>query len=543
MHPLKNIENLINAGRLAEAEQACLALPSSTEFEQPVSQALIYIYQHSGRQAKAVEILERLFATQPQNRALCDQLANSLAKEQAFTRAADCYTQYLACVPDDADAQFNCAYQHKQAGHYELAISFYEQALLNKITQPEEVMVNIAIIYSDCLRQETSAESYLKRALKTNATYIPALYNFGNLLEQQGNKEVAFDYFQRILTIQPTYYPALARLADVHKFTDANDTHILSMEKALTDNNLDQDTKTDLLFALGKALNDCKKYDSAFHYYQRANELDKKVQPKYIPQHFAQFVDKIIQWFDKSWFEAKTCDSSYRPIFICGMFRSGSTLCEQILAAHPDIVAGGELDFFVRQVSTELAPFPEKMQNLPEGTLSNIAEAYSSFVKDRFPNASNVTDKRPDNVLYVGLIKTLFPNAKIIYTRRQPLDNGLSVYFQRLGSRMNYANDLSHIGHYYLQQERLMAHWQSKFPESVYTFDYDQLIDGPEMTIRDLLSFLEFEWSANCLQFHTLDNVVKTASVWQVRQPLYSSSSGRWKHYQGNISVLQNALR
>lgn len=542
MHPLKNIEALVNAGRFAEAEQACHAMLPSAEFESHIQQALVYIYQRTDRKAQACALLQTLCEKQPQSRPLCDQLANALSAMREHEKAANCYQNYLKYVPSDADAQFNCAYQLKKAGQYEQAIKSYEIALSHKITQPEEVLVNIALIYSDFLRQEILAETYLRRALAINPDYVPALYNLGNLLEQQGNKGAAFSSFQQVLVLQPGYYAALARLADVHKFDDAKDPQIVAMKKALEDKQLDSDTKTDLLFALGKALNDCGVYDSAFDYYKQANALDKSRQPEYVPTHFSTKVDQIIQQFSSGWLVENSLDNDFSPLFICGMFRSGSTLCEQILAAHPDILAGGELEFFVRQIDTNLAPFPESMQTVSPRVLSDTANSYERYLSGLFPEGFRITDKRPDNFLYVGLIKTLFPKAKVIFTLRQPLDNCLSVFFQRLGSRMNYANDLAHIGHYYQQQQKLMTYWQTQFPDSIYTFDYDNLIRNPEQAVRGLLSFLEVDWSDSCLQFHQLDNLVKTASVWQVRQPLYASSSGRWKNYEEQIADLQTAL-
>ena len=152
-----------------------------------------------------------------------------------------------------------------------------------------------------------------------------------------------------------------------------------------------------------------------------------------------------------------------------------------------------------------------------------------------------LTDKRPDNFLYLGLIKLLMPKTKIIWTTRSMLDNCLSIYFLRLGTSMSYATDLDNIIHFYQQQERLMAHWQSLFPEDILTFNYDKLIHSPKEQTKRLLSFIDLPWEDSCLNFHQYENQVKTASVWQVRRPLYNSSSGRWNNYKKNLKALLSA--
>lgn len=541
LHPLKKIELLINRGQFSEAEQACNALLQSNQYDVQTSFALVHIYQQTARHTEAIELLERSVEAYPDDRFLCDQLANLYNQNKRPDLAAKTYQRYMLNRPDDAEAMFNCAYQLKHDGQYTLAVQYYEQALSADINAPEEVMVNIALIFSEHLRQESKAEKRLKQALQVNSQYIPALFNLANLFEQQGDKEQAFTFFKNVLAIQPDYYPALSRLADVHKFDSQYDPHIQSMQKAIAHKQSD-DIQADLLFALGKSLNDCQVYPEAFNAYQQGNELDKNRQPKYQAGKFEHQVDQIIHTYSSEWFESQSAHSDLQPIFICGMFRSGSTLCEQILAAHQDVEAGGELEFFVRQFNPANTDFPDSICQIEAMSLNDLANDYMGYLQQLFPQAKRVTDKRPDNFLYVGLIKALFPKAKIVFTQRQPLDNCLSVYFQRLGSSMNYANDLQNIGHYYLQQKKLMSHWQSLFPDSVHVFDYDNLVEQPEQSIRALLGFLELPWSADCLQFHQVDNYVKTASVWQVRQPLYRTSSGRWKHYQTELASLRSLL-
>ncbi|KXI27982.1 tetratricopeptide repeat-containing sulfotransferase family protein [Paraglaciecola hydrolytica] len=535
---LKHIELLINQRELVVAEQLCLTLQQDHPKHRHLLQLLAHIYLQTSRTELAIDALNECFLLDSSNRKICDYLANLYGQIKDFKKASWCYRQYLQHTPNDADALYNYAFNLRHAGEFEASVLNYKLALDAKITQPEEVMLNMAVIYSDHLRNENEAKNMLQAALHINPSYVPAIFNLANLYEQAGDKNNADRQFKKILNIQPDHYEALARLADLQTFSKVSDPLIVRMQEVLSSEVLNLSSKIDLMYALGKALNDCGAYTQAFECYQHANQLNSREQTPYQPTVFAAQVERIKQYFSMEWFSSRHSDSDYQPVFICGMFRSGSTLIEQILAGHASIKPGGELEFFVRKVANEISPFPEKMQTLTQQYSNEIAQEYIAYITQRFSEQGLVTDKRADNFLYVGLILSLFPNAKIIFTERHPLDNCLSVYFQRLGQSMNYATDLSHISHYYTQQKELMMHWKNLFPASVFICNYDDLVREPEANIRSLLTFLGLEWSTDCLNFYRLDNNVKTASVWQVRQPLYSSSSGRWHNFKSNIPDL-----
>jgi hypothetical protein len=224
------------------------------------------------------------------------------------------------------------------------------------------------------------------------------------------------------------------------------------------------------------------------------------------------------------------------------MFRSGSTLTEQVLAAHPRVTAGGEIDFIPALVQTELAPFPSAMTKLGPGALEQFAARYRDRLSALFPSADRITDKRPDNFLYIGLIKSLFPNAKIVHTTRNALDNCLSIFFLHLDQSKGYALDLMDTGHYYKQYRRLMAHWKSLYGADILDFDYDAVVREPRPAVENLLAFCGLAWDENCLHFHRANNPVKTASVWQVREPFYMRSSGRWRFYERHLRALSAYL-
>ncbi|MGB5346711.1 MAG: sulfotransferase, partial [Woeseia sp.] len=361
------------------------------------------------------------------------------------------------------------------------------------------------------------------------------LYNLANLYEDRGDRDKTVSLFRRILALDPNNPKALARLAplvaDEADLVERLDAVSLSKEISISD-------RIDALHALGKIRDAQADYDRAFVYFEAANVLNATQMPPYDQEAVERYFDQIIESVSATWLETHRLNETAQPIFVCGMFRSGSTLADQILGSHPDITTGGERDSLVREFNSSRLRYPADLVDVEQATLSGIAGRYLARSKALFPEARLLTDKRPDNFLYLGAMKALFPKAKIIYTMRNPLDNCLSVYFERLGLAMNYAVSLDSTAHYYEQQVRLRNHWQSLFGADVHVVDYEQLIKEPKSQVSEMLRFLGLEWHDDCLNFHALGNTVKTASVWQIRKPLYTTSVGRWRNYESHLGAL-----
>lgn len=475
-----------------------------------------------------------------------DAAAAKARQLQQYDQAAQLYADAVKRWPDNTNLHYNFAYHARLAGWYTQAVESYRQALAMGISEPEEVANNIAVIYSDHLLQPDQALIALEQALKLNPNYLPALHNMAHWHEEAGNKQQAEHYFREVIKREPGHAGAHARLADVCTVASSNDPLIAALQRFAQAPQLDLNTRADVCYGLGKLLNGCGAYDKAWQAYQQANELNKQLLPAWDAEGFAELVAQLKQQLTPEWLATQQSHADFAPVFVCGMFRSGSTLAEQILAAHPQVTAGGELDFFARQWQPVLAQsrsVAEVMASFTPDHTADLAIRYQQFVAERFGSQLlqqqeqpiYLTDKRPDNFLLLGFIKAVFPKAKIIHTTRNPLDNCLSVYFTRLGKLMGYANDIEHTAEYLAQQNELMAHWQQLFGDSMFTLHYDDLIADTECSVGDLLAFLDLPWNDNCLAFHKLRNQVKTASVWQVRQPLYSSSCGRWKNYREQL--------
>jgi tetratricopeptide (TPR) repeat protein len=455
-------------------------------------------------------------------------------------------------VPGVADSLFNLAVQQKQAQQFEAALDSYQKALDAGIARPEEVHLNRSVIYADHLHRYAAAEHELKLALSANPSFVPGLLNLAALYEDLGDRAQAGAAYARIMQLDPRCYEALARYANMQPPAKADALLAAKLRSALADAGASVAERASLGFALGRLLDAAGEYTAAFLAYEAANRASRAGVPRFTPYDRAaqeRLVNRLIASTEPVRSEApiqETPPSAPRPIFICGMFRSGSTLAEHLLANCPGVTPGGELDFLPRLVAGELAPFPEMLRTVPAARRAELAAQYRTALSRIDPKASHVTDKRPDNFLYIGLIKSLMPDARIVHTLRNPLDNCLSIYFLHLDQSMSYALDLIDIGHYYRQYRRLMAHWKKMFPGDIFDFDYDALVREPQTTMQGLCDFLHLNRPPEVLPAVAAaapGRAVKTASVWQVREPLYRRSSGRAANYAVELSNLRDYLR
>lgn len=485
--------------------------------------------------------------TQRENpKALLD-LASNLLLAGRVAEAIDTYERLLKLRPDLAESWYNLAYLQQRARLFDAALSSYSQALSRGVDCPEEVHLNRAVIFADHLDRPDDAERELGEALQLNPRYVPALLNLGNIHEQRGDRDSALAAYERVLTVDSANALALARLPNLKRIGGIQDPLIVRLRQAISRSDATPLERADLGFGLGKALDDAGLYDEAFAAYAAANEASRaSAGPngvRYDAPGHERFVDRLIGLFAGPQTPTVVSDRRRPPLFICGMFRSGSSLVEQILASHPRVTAGGEIDLMPLLVSEHLrAHLGDPPTQIDVAKLRHLRAIYLDGVYSLFPRADVITDKRPDNFLYIGLIKSLFPDAKIIHTRRDPIDNCLSVYFLHLSHAMPYALDLVDAAHWHRQYRRLMAHWKSLYGDSIHDVDYDALVVDPRPAIQGLLDHCGLQWDDACLEFHQTKSIVMTPSAWQVRQPLYRRSSGRWRHYARHLAELRRAL-
>ncbi|MCB2111961.1 MAG: sulfotransferase [Parvularculaceae bacterium] len=478
--------------------------------------------------------------------------AGAAARAGQPGRAVQLYRQVLADYPDQPDLWYNLGLQLRAGAQYEAALGAYGEAIKRGLAGAEEAHLNRAVILADYLRREDEAEQELRRAVRLNPAFAPAILNLGNLLEERGARDEAIAEYEKIMPsddgspgpYQDLRLEALARLAHLTPPQSLQSGLLARLETAAAGKGaINPETRANLNYALGRSFDALGAYDEAMSAFHAANRQVRQAGPAYDRRTIAQTVDSLIEAFGAGVLQEKPQSQPPRLVFVCGMFRSGSTLVEQALAAHPDIIAGGELDLLNRIADIDLAPYPQSIRTLSDENAMRLAARYRSDIVRMFPEARRdgavVTDKRPDNFLRIGLIKRLFPDAKIVHTVRNPIDTCLSVYFQHIDQkRVGYASDLGDAGHYFGEYRRMMTHWKSVFAGDIFDFDYDRFVAEPRASMERLLAFLGLSWSEKCLSFHEVENKVKTASYWQVRRPLYRDSSGRRRNYAAHIAPI-----
>lgn len=517
-------------GRISEAEAAYRALLQQEGPREPVLRALVEIHLQNRRVGEAIEALTALTGEIPDRLYYYARLAALLEGLGEPETAITHYERLIRRRPDLAEAHFNIALLYKQVRDHDRAVAAYQEAIRLGIDRVEEAWSNLGVLLAE-RHDGAGARDMYRQALAANPEHVPALFNLAGLHEEAGDREEACRLYERILTLNGQHWASLARLAHATRATPAHGDLVDRLQRGIAATADEPQARESLYFALGKVLDELARYDEALAAYREGNRLGMMRHGTHDRGAVERLFDRIIELIDDEWIRSAATGLPERPIFICGMFRSGSTLVEQILGAHPGVTAAGELDLLPWLVQGRLGPYPQQVAAATPAELREVGREYLAGIDTRFPGHGLVTDKQPENFLRLGLIKAMFPHARIIYTRRNPADNCLSIFFQQLDERLSYATDLDNVAHYYRQHERLMAHWLRLFGDSIHTVDYDQLVASPEPVLRALLAFLDLPWNDRCLQFKTADVLVKTASVWQVREDLHGRSSGRSRHY------------
>jgi tetratricopeptide (TPR) repeat protein len=409
--------------------------------------------------------------------------------------------------------------------------------------------------------QIPEAEQWFRQALHFGPPNPRAHTSLAATLVAQGQPQEALTHLTEALRLDPDHVPALTALANLvaaghHRFRPEE---IARIEEFAGRDSLPPTDRHNLHFALGAVFDKMGDHAKAFAHYHRGNELRKDYERSrgliFKPDVIRRMTDRLIAAYSPAQFERVRgfgLDSE-RPVFVVGMLRSGTTLVEQILASHPAVHGAGELPHLgamVNNMSERLGgseKYPECIKSLSAAAVRVLAGEYEQALDQSIRGRQTaevlrVVDKMPSNYLNLGLIATLFPKARIIHCRRDPVDTCLSCYFQNFQEPIAYTLDLRHLAQYYREYERLMAHWAAVLPVPTFDLSYEELTAEQEATSRRLLAFCGLDWDERCLRFHETARAVKTASLLQVRQPMYRSSVGRWKRYEAFIQPLLEEL-
>ena len=463
-----------------------------------------------------------------------NQLAQHfLKKSYPLDPVLNAYRKYIEHKPDDTNAVFNYAWYLTRAARYEDALAAYESIMNIEAPGLDEIHLNIANLCMDHLGNHEKAREHIEYVFTLNPRHVGAWHNLGNLFEQLGEREEAARSVNNCLALAPQNESALARLADTQTFEEEEDPVLAGLRAAAL-----HSRNSDIHFALGRACDQLQRYDEAWEHLSKANQLDREDFPTFDAEKTEALIRAVAHTCDLEWLE-NFQGESHSPVFICGMFRTGSTLLEQMLAAHPSFTAGGESEFFPRLVTYEFPQYPGDLDRITAKQLENWRGEHSKLAQRISGGSGRMTDKRPDNFLYAGLIKAILPSARIIVTERDWRDTAVSIFATRLGPQQNYSTRLEDIRHYVALQRQLVDHWAEVMGEDLLRVQYEDLVRNPEKTLRGVLDFLGEEWEDRVLSFHEQGKAVRTASAWQVREPLSEKSIGRWRHYAKYFEALQ----
>jgi tetratricopeptide (TPR) repeat protein len=381
------------------------------------------------------------------------------------------------------------------------------------------------------------AKECFEKALRVAPRNTDALAGLAQIAGLEGRFSEAESLYKRVLEIDPKMPGAWSALAQLHKMSSGDGAWLKGAEEVAASGLTPLD-EANVRFAIGKYHDDLGTYGRAFRSYERANELQKTVAVDYDRGARSRFVDELIRVYTPDTFSRphQGASDSERPVFVVGMMRSGTTLVEQIIASHPAAKGAGELEFwsdFVRK--HEFA----RHKLFDEALRKKASAAYMRILGSRSSDALRVVDKTTFNADYLGIIHSVFPKARIIYLRRDPIDTCLSCYFQQLYPTLNFSMDLSDLAHFYKEHHRLVAHWRTVLPShALLDVPYAELITDQETWTRKIVDFLGLEWDERCLDFDKTQRPVVTASFWQVRQKIYKSSVGRWRNYEKFVGPL-----
>jgi tetratricopeptide (TPR) repeat protein len=457
-------------------------------------------------------------------------------------------------APRHAQAQNNLGGVLRVCGQPAEAVRHLREAIRLKPVFAEAYS-NLGLALRD-LNQIGEAAQCFREALRIDPAYSRARNHLGFALLVQGKAAEALAEFQETLRRDPGNSHAvsgLSRLAAAGHFR-FSDEEIRRLQELTARPGIPLQDLCRLHFALARVLDKARSFAEAFEHCRRGNELRRELDRRrgvvFDPARQRELVDKLIAAYTPAYFARVRpfgLDSEL-PVFIVGMLRSGTSLAEQILASHPQIHGAGELEDLNRLAGTlpqrlgAAISYPECVALLDGATARAVASVYLQKLKRLGGDALRVVDKMPMNFLHVGLIATLFPKARFIHCRRDPMDTCVSCFFQNFADPQPFALDLEHLGLFYREYERLMAHWTRVLPVTVFELSYEELTANQEAASRRLVAFCGLEWNERCLNFHDTQRAVRTASSLQVRQPMYRTSVGRWKNYETQLQPLLKSL-
>lgn len=499
--------------------------------------------QETNRLSEAEALCQRVLARTPRH-PLALYLLGTFALDLDDEMAIRCFERAVEAAPANPQYHLTLGETFLKVGEHAGAIGHFELACDLKPGWVEALCA-LGRAYTEFGKADLAVPVY-EKALKINGANPLVRMGLANALVSLGRMDEATKYMKESISRRLGIAAAYEGLVSIQKFTKEPE-ELKSILAELKNPALDQKSAQKLHYAAGKVLNDLRRYDEAMNHFHQGKKLSTR---QFDLEAYRRGVDFMIDLFRPEMLAAKADygSASEVPVFVLGMPRSGTTLTEQICASHSDVHGAGELTK-LRRITNRLAPSTQSPEELRRSILDltvdqskSLAEDYLTHIRQRSPNARRIVDKLPHNFELVGLIKLLFPKARIIHCRRDAIDNCLSCYFLSFKEDNAYNADLHTLGRYYREYDRLMRHWNEVFPGQIVLARYEDMVSDQESQSRRLIEYLGLPWDDACLRFFDKGGSVNTFSRWQVRQPIYKSSVRRWKNYGSAIQPLVEAL-
>ncbi len=536
---------LARLGRLEEAHagfrQALAIRPDFAEAHNNLGELLL----ESGRAPEALASCRRAVEIRPDFAEAHAALGRTLRRLARVDEAIASFRRALEIKPRFTETWVSLGNALRSVGRLDEAVAAYRQALL---VDPQFAAAHTELGTALRLQRRTAeSEESCRNALKLKPDSARALAVLADLSADAGRFDEAQELLRRVIDIDPDSPEAWTGIARLRRMTQADGAWLAAAQR-IAASGLSPQREVPLRFAIGKYFDDINDFDNAFLNYRRANDLAKRCGPAHDRNQLTRTIDAVIRSHDHDWVNRArdAVNPSIRPVFIVGMLRSGTTLAEQILASHPSVHGAGELTFWGATASAALACATAAVGrgiDISEASVLASGKEYLDLLLRLSADAARVVDKFPTNFLFLGLIHAALPQARIIHMRRNPIDTCLSIYFQHFEAANTQANDLDDLAHYYREYRRLMRHWRAVLPPgAMLEVPYEGLVQDLGVWSRRMLDFIDLPWEPRCLEFHSTARTVVTASRWQVRQKISTSSVGRWRNYERFVGPLRSLL-
>ena len=508
-------------------------------------QLLLNLFK-SGQFYKAETFNKELIKKNPNNIFFYNFMAIVLTQQQKIDEAILFCKSGIKIDQKHAPIYDNLGTAYKIKGDYLESEKAYKKSieLDNSLAEAQNNLGNLYIMLN---RFNESIECF-KKAILINSKQFTYHYNLGIVYKTIGRFSESLSSFNESIALNNNFCTAHRSLSGLIKYKK-NDKHLEIMKTLKTKTYIQDDQKTELLFALAKAYDDINDFDQAFKYYTEANLLRRK-KINFSIKDEKLFFNNIKSTFSKKLIN-KMVDAgnkSFTPIFIIGMPRSGTTLAEQIISSHSDVFGGDELTYMSDVVEKYILKGKDKnllnVKQFTKNDFYNIGNEYIKKIKKLSPNSKMITDKMPINFKWLGLIKIIFPKSKIIHCTRNSKDNCVSIFKNYFtNTKLNYAYDLKEICDFYNLYLDLMCYWKKNIPNFIFDFNYENIVNKSEKQIKNLVKNCELEWEEDCLKFYENNRPVKTTSETQVRKKIYKTSINSWKNYKKNLKNTLSRLK